>query len=173
MKIQLKPALQSGKEEGCLLHHMRPGGRGQTPQLPSLLKRTRKSSVFQGHCEDKCGSTCKSAENSAGHRDPQIAVIKLAILPHCSGGWNWGDRKVMREKRTSEREGESRGSQPVLNVGFYATASLQNKRTNIHTDSFCSRWTLGRTPQAGALQTLFCPPFAGSRRRWWRRAFLP
>ena len=45
---------------------------------------------------------CKSTGNSAGHRDPQIAVIMLAILPHCFGGWNWGESKGDEREQVKE-----------------------------------------------------------------------
>ena len=71
-----------------------------------------------------------------------------------------GDRKVMREKRTSEREGVSRGSHPVLNVGFYLCNRKPAEQENKYSHRFLLQLldlradTSGRGPENPLLPTL-------------------
>ena len=155
-------ALQPGKEdEGCLLYQMRAGDHRQSLSFLLCKKGREKHLSFRVTVRIRVGACARALRTVMGTETPRLLLLcwqyYLTVLEVGIGG----NRKVMRENRTSER-GESLGSQPVLNVGSYATKSLQNKRTNIHTDSFCSCWTLGRTSQAGALQTLFCHPSLGA-----------
>ena len=91
-------ALQPGKEdEGCLLHQMRAGDRGQMPQLPSCKKGREKHLSFRVTVRVSVGACARALRTVPGTETPRLLLLcwqyYLTVLEVGTGGIKGDERK--------------------------------------------------------------------------------